>query len=291
MNSWDAQYKTGKLFIMDNHCIKFWGVRGSFPAPDRDKIEVGGHSSCVEVRTADNELIIFDMGTGFISLGKALLKEENPPKSAHVFISHFHWDHIIGYLGFAPFFHDWFSCNIYGKEDKLSIDEIFEHIHNYTFWPVEMPMYKAKFNLNTFPAEGLQISDSIKIKSILHGHPNGANSYRLEVGNTVIVYCTDIEHPEDHLNPNAIEIARDADILINDAQFTDEELPAHKGWGHSSWQQSTAIAKKANVKQLVLFHHSPNNNDAAINKIEKDAQEVFKNTVASREGLEIKLPA
>ena len=290
VNSWDTKRKLGKLFIMDKHCIKFWGVRGSFPMPDRDKIEVGGHTSCVEVRTADNELIVFDMGTGFISLGNALLKEDNPPKSAHVFISHFHWDHIIGYLGFAPFFHDWFTCNIYGKQDKLSIEEIFEHIHNYTFWPVEMPMYKAKINLNTFPTNSVQISDSVKLTAILHGHPNGANSYRLEVGNTIIVYCTDIEHPEKQLNQNAIDIAKDADVLINDAQFTDEELPAHKGWGHSSWQQSTALAKEANVKQLVLFHHSPHNNDSVIGEIEKQAQAVFNNTIAAREGQEIKLP-
>ena len=276
---------------MDKHRIKFWGVRGSFPTPDRDKIEVGGHSSCVEVRTADNELIVFDMGTGFIPLGNALIKEENPPKTAQVFISHFHWDHIIGYLGFAPFFHEWFNCNIYGKKDRLSIDEIFDHLHNYTFWPVEMPLYKAKFSLNTFPEDGVQISDSIKLSATLHGHPNGANSYRLEVGNTVIVYCTDIEHPEKHLNQNAIEIAKDADVLINDAQFTDEELPDHKGWGHSSWQQSTALAHKANVKQLVLFHHSPTHNDDAVNKIEKDAQAVFQNTIAAREGMEIFLPA
>ena len=80
-----------------------------------------------------NRLIIFDMGTGFIPCGKSILAEESPPKSAHVFISHFHWDHIIGYLGFPPFFCDWFTCNIYGKEDTLSIEEIFEHIHNFTF--------------------------------------------------------------------------------------------------------------------------------------------------------------
>ena len=276
---------------MDNHRIKFWGVRGSFPTPDRDKIEVGGHSSCVEVRTANNELIVFDMGTGFIPLGKALLEEENPPKSAHVFISHFHWDHILGYLGFAPFFSDWFTCNIYGKKDKLSIEEIFEYLHHYTFWPVDMPMYQAKFNLYTFPADGIQISDSVKLTATLHGHPNGANSYRLVIGNTVIVYCTDIEHPENQLNQNALNIAKDADVLINDAHFTDEELPEHKGWGHSSWRQSTTLAQEANVKQLVLFHHSPTHDDTAIREIEKDAQAVFKNTIAAREGLEIPLPA
>ena len=82
MNVWVKYYNFGKLFIMANHNIKFWGVRGSFPTPDKDKIKVGGHSSCVEVRTANNELIVFDMGTGFIPLGKALLKEKNPPKTA-----------------------------------------------------------------------------------------------------------------------------------------------------------------------------------------------------------------
>ena len=275
---------------MNTHSIKFWGVRGSFPTPDRDKIEVGGHSSCVEVRTADNDLIVFDMGTGFVTLGNSLMQEPDSPTTLHVFISHFHWDHIIGYLGFVPFFSKDLTCNIYGKEDKLAIEEIFDRLHHYTFWPVEIPMYKAQFNLKTCPKNGVKISDSVQAKVMLHGHPNGSNAYRLEIGNTVIVYCTDIEHPENKLNPNTIELARDADVLIKDAQFTDAELPAHKGWGHSSWQQCTEVARQANVKQLVLFHHSPTNDDTAIDKIEKDAQAVFPNTVAAREGLEIKLP-
>ena len=276
---------------MTEHSIKFWGVRGSFPTPDRDKIDVGGHSSCVEVRTANNDLIIFDMGSGFVPLGNALMKEKNPPKLAHVFISHFHWDHLLGYLGFVPFFSDWFTCNVYGKEDKLSIKEIFERLHDYTFWPVTIPMYKAKFNLQTFPDEGVQISDSVRIQAMLHGHPNGANTYRIEIGDVVIVYCTDIEHPDDHLNPNVIDISQGADVLIKDAQFTDEELPSHKGWGHSSWQQCTAVAKKAQVKQLILYHHSPTNDDDTIRTIEKNAQAVFQNTLAAPEGLEILLPA
>ena len=276
---------------MAEHIIKFWGVRGSFPTPDRDKIEVGGHTSCVEIRTADNDLIVLDMGTGFVPLGNALLQENNPPKTAHVFISHFHWDHIIGYLGFTPFFLKDFTCHIYGKQDKLSMDEIFGHLHNYTFWPVEIPMYQATFNLHTFPSNGVQISDSVKLTSALHGHPNGANSYRLEVGDKIIVYSTDLEHPENHLNPNVIDIARDADVLIIDSQFTEEQLPVHKGWGHSSWQQCVAVSQQANIKQLVLYHHSPANDDEAIREIEKDAQAEFPNTIAARQGMEIKLPA
>jgi len=276
---------------MAEHTIKFWGVRGSFPTPDRDKIEVGGHTSCVEIRTADNNLLVMDMGTGFVPLGNALLKEKNPPKSAHVFISHFHWDHIIGYLGFTPFFLKDFICHIYGKQDKLSMDEIFGHLHNYTFWPVEIPMYQAELILNTFPENGLKISDTVLISACRHGHPNGANSYRIELGDKIIVYSTDLEHPENHLNTNIINIARDADVLIIDSQFTEEQLIDHKGWGHSSWQQCVAVSQQANVKQLVLYHHSPANDDEAIRKIEQDAQSEFPNTIAARQGLEIKIPA
>ena len=275
---------------MSEHIIRFWGVRGSFPTPDKNKIKIGGHSSCIEIRTANNELIVFDMGTGFVPLGNALIKEYNSPKMMHIFISHFHWDHIIGYLGFTPFFSKEFSCNIYGKKDKLSIDEIFSHIHNFTFWPVDIPMYQADFNLNTFPKDGLKISKNINVEASLHGHPNGANTYKLNIGNKKIVYCTDIEHPEKHLNPNIIEFVRDADILIKDAQFTDAELPNHRGWGHSSWQQCTKVAMQANVKQLILFHHNPNNDDKTILQIEKDAQSIFPNTLAAKEGLEIKIP-
>ena len=231
------------------------------------------------------------MGTGLTPLGNAILKEKSPPKSAHIFISHYHWDHMYGYLGFAPFFQDSFVCHIYGKKDKMSIDEIFKYLHNYTFWPVDTPMYQAKINLDIFPKSGVQISDSITITAIRHTHPNGANSYRLEIDGHVIVYCTDIEHPEGRLSQNVIDFAKDADVFINDAHFTDKELPAHKGWGHSSWQQAVAIADKANVKQLVLFHHSPSRDDAGVSRIEKDAQAVFKNTIAAREGMEISLPA
>ena len=272
---------------MKKHKIKFWGVRGSFPTPDKDKIKIGGHTSCVEVRTANNDLFIFDMGTGFVPLGNALLKEKEPPKSCNIFISHFHWDHIIGYLGFTPFFMDWFSCNIYGKKDKLNINEIFDKLHNFTFWPVEIPMYKATFNLHTFPETDLQINDSISIQSTIHGHPNGANTYRLNIGNQSIVYCTDIEHPDKQLNQNVIQICKDANILIKDAQFSDNELKSHKGWGHSSWQQCTEVAKQANVDKLILYHHSPQKNDNEIYQIEKEAQSVFSNTIVAREGLEI----
>ena len=273
------------------HKIKFWGVRGSFPAPRKDTVVYGGHTSCVEIRTAKNELIILDMGTGFIDLGNSLLSEQNSPKSAHIIVSHYHWDHIFGFLGFAPFFDPSRSFKIYGKDDKMDPNQIIEYIQNPTFWPVDMSMLNAKIDLFNFPNDELIISDDNRIKFTLHGHPNGANSYRIEIGNNIIVYSTDCEHPTDHLNHHVIENARNADILIHDAQYTDDELPAHKGWGHSSWQQAVNVAKEANAKQLILYHHDPARNDDALSKLESDAKEKFPDTLAAKQGMEILLPA
>ena len=273
------------------HKIKFWGVRGSFPSPRKDTVIFGGHTSCVEIRTAKNELIVLDMGTGFLDLGSSLMSEPNAPKDAHIIVSHFHWDHLFGFLGFTPFFDPNRAFHIYGKDDKMSPEEIINYIQHPTFWPVSMDMLNAKIDLHVFPHDELVISDDIKIKFTLHGHPNGANSYRIEIGNSVIVYSTDCEHPSTHLNHHVIENAQDADVLIHDAQYTDEELPAHKGWGHSSWQQAVAVAKVANVKQLVLYHHDPARNDDAMYQLETDAQGEFPNTLAARQGMEIHIPA
>ena len=273
------------------HKIKFWGVRGSFPSPRKDTIIYGGHTSCVEIRTAKNELIILDMGTGFLDLGNSMMKEKNCPHEAHIILSHYHWDHIFGFLGFAPFFDPNKIFNIYGKDDNMSPEDIFKYVQNPTFWPVDMSMLNAKINTSLFPNDELVISDDIRIKFTLHGHPNGANSYRIEIGNNVIIYSTDCEHPIGHLNHHVIENANNSDILIHDAQYTNEELSSHKGWGHSSWQQAVQVAKDANAKQLILYHHDPYRSDDDLAKIELDAQKEFPNTFAAKQGMEIFLPA
>ena len=179
---------------MQEHRIKFWGVRGSFPTPDRDKIEVGGHSSCVEIRTSENELIIFDMGTGFIPLGKSLLTEKDPPKAAHVFISHFHWDHIMGFLYFTPFYDKSFTFNIYGFNKNTSTLSFSKKILDPTFWPVSMDMLDAKINFFDLEDNRLAISSKTSVSYANHSHPNSATSYRVETGGHSTVYTTDCEH-------------------------------------------------------------------------------------------------
>jgi len=269
--------------------IKFWGTRGSFPSPRKDTVKYGGHTSCVEIRSSLNDLIILDMGTGMIDLGNSILKENNPPKLAHAIISHYHWDHLFGFLGFDPLFDPAFTFNMYGKEDKMTPQQIIQYIQNHTFWPVDISMLQAKINLNNFPDEGLIINDYISIDHTLHGHPNGANSYRITIGDKIIAYSTDCEHPSEGLNKNIIENAKNSDILIHDAQYHNHELDKYRGWGHSSWQQAVKVAKLSNSKKLILFHHAPFRSDKELDIIEKDAQKLFPNTIVAKQDLELKL--
>jgi len=267
--------------------VKFWGARGSFPSPREDTVRYGGHTSCVEIRSSDNDLIILDMGTGMIDLGRSMASELNPPSSAHAIISHYHWDHLFGILGFNPLYDPNFTFNMYGKEDKMDPQEIIQYIQNHTFWPVDMSMLEANINLNDFPDHGLIINDNISIQSSLHGHPNGANSYRINMHGKTIAYSTDCEHPVDKLNKNVIENARNSDILIHDAQYHSHELSKFRGWGHSSWEQAIEVAKLSNTKKLVLFHHDPFRSDDELDEIQENAKKLFPNAIVAKQGMNI----
>ena len=274
---------------MKNHRIKFWGVRGSFPTPDRDKIEVGGHSSCVEIRTANNELIIFDMGTGFIPFGKSLLKEKNPPEKAYVFISHFHWDHVMGFLYFTPLYDDSFTFNIYSNNKHTSISSFSKKILDPGLWPVSMDMLKAKINFHDLDGNDINLSPTTKVSYTNHTHPNGATSYRINMEEDSVTYTTDCEHPKSMINKNVLDIANNTDYLIHDCHFSKKDLELHKGWGHSSWENAANVAIKTNAKNLILFHYSPIYNDTEVAELEKNALSKFPNTRASKQGLKINL--
>ena len=272
---------------MSKGYIKFWGVRGSNPTPDKDKIEYGGDTSCIEVRTSDNELIILDMGSGIRNLGTKILSDPSYPKTIHILLSHFHWDHIMGFLYFTPFYDDSYTFNIYGYNKHTSTSSFSKKILDPTFWPVSMDMLNAKINFIDLNGEDLVINSNTQIKYTNHSHPNTATSYRVETDNQSIVYTTDCEHPVKNLNKNVIEIAKNSDMLIHDSHFSNEDLEKFKGWGHSSYGEAIDVANKANVKTLVLFHYSPNYNDDEVSRIEKEAKKTFENTIASKQGLKI----
>ena len=271
---------------MSNGYVKFWGTRGSNPTPDNNKIKYGGDTSCVEVRTSDNDIIILDMGTGIRNLGKQILNDSKYPKTLHIFLSHYHWDHIMGFLSFAPLFNEDYTINIYGKNSNTEIDTLPDILLKSDFWPVNSDMINAKLSFQSFNEDSIYINNT-KVSFTVHGHPNGANSYKIENNNSSIVYTTDCEHPVGSLNPNVVDISKDADILIHDAHFTTKDLVNHKGWGHSSWKQAVDVAIQSKTKKLVLFHHSPDYSDEQVSEIETNAKQKFPNTISAYQGLSI----
>ena len=214
-----------------------------------------------------------------------IISNPNYPRTIHIFLSHYHWDHIMGFLSFAPLFDKEFEINIYGQNNNTSINSLPDVLLKSDFWPVDLDMISASLNFKTL--EQNTIINNTEISYAIHGHPNGANSFKVKNNNFSIVYSTDCEHPVGILNQNVVELSNNADILIHDAHFTIEDLTKHKGWGHSSWKQAVDVAIQSKSKKLILFHHSPDYTDDNIAEIEKNAQKKFPNTISSYQGLKI----
>ena len=136
---------------MNKAHIKFWGVRGSNPTPDANKIKYGGDTSCIEVRTALNDTIILDMGTGIRNLGEKIINDSSYSEEINIFLSHYHWDHIMGFFYFKPLYDSKYTINIYGYNKKTSISQVSEMLTNKNFWPVDKTMYKANINFIEMP--------------------------------------------------------------------------------------------------------------------------------------------
>ena len=294
--------------------VKFWGVRGSIPSPGKDTMEVGGNTSCVEVRTDDGMLIVFDAGTGIRKLGLSLLKETflKGGKVGHLFFSHTHWDHIQGFPFFAPAF--------IGSKDELrrpvkdrtnmfhlyGAKKVFERLENtlkgqmeYQYFPIDLDSMGAAIHFHEIQETPLHLGQSIITPKHLN-HPNGVLSFRVEneTGDKVVVYATDTEHYQDgELDVNVLKIADQANVFIYDAMYTPEEYAGDPvtrqgskiGWGHSTWLEGTRLAKAAQAEKLILFHHDPDHADAFLRDIEKQAQAHFPNTMLAVEGLELEL--
>jgi phosphoribosyl 1,2-cyclic phosphodiesterase len=269
--------------------VRFWGVRGSTPTPQKENMEYGGNTSCTEIRTDSNQILVFDGGTGVRLLGKELQKEfAGKPISAHIFFSHFHLDHIQGIPFFRPLYdpRNHFTFYFAGRRDANLVMDALAGMMANPYFPVDMsklPCSRDYIDL----IEGTFSAADTRILVLPLNHPQGCVGYRIMQNGKVISYCTDVEQGLDWSDSNLAKLAKDADLLIMDSQYTPEEMPDHIGWGHSSWKQAIDIANAAGVKQVALYHHDPYHEDADIDEILELARKCHPNVIAAQEGLEV----
>lgn len=270
--------------------IKFYGTRGSIPICHRDFLEFGGNTTSVKVTRDNGRVSILDAGTGIRQLGIDLVKEGFDQKDIFIGFTHFHWDHIQGFPFFGPNYDHDVVINILamGKDRGIrDLEEIFMGQMRPEYFPVPLKSMGAKFNFLQLDQNELNAYGA-KVRVIKQNHPGGSFGYRMEENGKVFVFCTDLEHG-DAVLPEIINFCKGADLLVHEAQYTTEQLKAHKGWGHSSHEQALEVAEKAGVKKLAITHHDPLHDDAFLTKLEKECQAVFANCVFARELMEFTL--
>jgi len=270
--------------------VRFWGVRGSTPTPEARCMSVGGNTSCVEIRTADGDSLILDAGTGIRSLGYALAAEAaGAPISVDVLFSHFHWDHLQGLPFFAPLYDGGNQVRFIAAVDDSRLDDLLQGQMCSPYFPVPFTELAALVETHrAVVGETFEVG-ACTVRAFPLSHPQGAHGFRIEHNGLSVVYATDYEHGDPVADEGLREVARGADVLISDAQFTPDEYEVRKGWGHTTWEHATQLAADAGVGQLVLFHHDPSHDDAALERIRDQARERFAATELAVEGMEIRL--
>jgi len=275
--------------------VRFWGVRGSVPTPGPSTVRYGGNTVCLEVRLADGTCVVLDAGTGLRELGKALAAEPYRDK-IHLFITHGHWDHIMGLPFFGPVYvkdttiviHPTTERGIIGTRDPIMFDT--------AHFPVAFADLPA--TIERVENLGVHRIGSASVRHIELNHPGGATGFRIDDGDgTSIVYLTDNElNPPTAPKSTIDELARFAEgatLLVHDAQYLPADMPAKRGWGHSVVDEVIDLAKRASVETLALHHHDPDRDDAALDAIAANAEAWVRGTgvtsVVAREGLELAL--
>lgn len=276
--------------------VRFWGVRGSVPTPGPSTVRYGGNTVCVEVRLGDDTCVILDAGTGLRELGKALATERYRDK-IHMFITHGHWDHIMGLPFFGPVYakdttiviHPTTERGILGTRDPIMFDT--------AHFPVAFADLPA--TIERVENLGVHRIGSATVRHVELNHPGGATGFRIddEADGTSVVYLTDNE-----LNPpqgarssidDLAAFAEGATLLVHDAQYLPADMPAKRGWGHSVVDEVIDLAKRASVETLALHHHDPDRDDDALDQIAANAEAWVKGSgiasVVAREGLELAL--
>lgn len=287
--------------------VKFWGVRGSYPTPGAGTIKYGGNTACVEIN-AGGRVIILDAGTGIIPLGRELVKTKRANEIL-LLLSHLHHDHTQGFPFFLPAYTPSTKLHIFGPGGTPeTVKRVLEHNQSFETFPVSLRDMSSAKNIQSmrdsqvivWDADGVRVgeagikaSDEAVVIRIHRSsaHPGGVHHYRITYQGKSIVYATDTEGYIG-TDRRLVNFARNADVLIHDAQYSDDHyfgclagFPATQGYGHSTATMASHVAASAETGQLILFHHDPSYADDWVTAQEHEAQKVFPDSRAAYEGM------
>ncbi|MCG2786991.1 MAG: MBL fold metallo-hydrolase [Anaerolineae bacterium] len=292
--------------------VKFWGVRGSYPTPGQDTVAFGGNTACVEIRAGEH-VVILDAGTGIIPLGRDLSRRATQQKrsvEAILLFSHLHHDHTQGFPFFGPAYNPASHLHLFGPgASEQALEDLLAHNQQPPAFPVTLRDMSAAKEIRSLTETDLISVEADGVRLVRNGdhaasglvirllksyaHPGGVYIYRIEWRGQSVVYASDIEGYVGG-DRRLMAFARGADLLIHDAQYSEAHyrgqrpgLPATQGYGHSTPQMACEMALAAGVRQLALFHHDPNYDDATLLDLESQARGLFPATFSAREGLEV----
>ncbi len=265
--------------------LTFRGVRGSLPASSPDTYRYGGHTLCLDTPAGDSSMVLIDAGTGITRLG-------DPAASAtefHVFLTHYHWDHIQGLPFFPPLFDPTKAFTFYGHSwGGLGCKEALERALRPPWFPVSLADTGAAKEYVTAETIVADIGQLRVTSASLH-HPQGVTAYRIDGPEKSVVFATDCESGEPSADFALREFATGADVLVHDAQYSPEEFDRYRGRGHSTWAHAASAALDAEVQELILISHDPARSDSEVDLMVDRARTQFANTQAAHEGLQITL--
>ena len=287
--------------------VKFWGVRGSIPTPltteqlrsriaaviQRIKVRdikssetreaflsrlplylfgtVGGNTTCIELCTDDNNLIVVDAGSGIRDLGVNLVKTRSHQKIVHILFTHFHWDHLQGLPFFQPALKKDYTLALYSPDENF--EDYLRWQMKPPYFPIEMKFLPAKLRFEVIrePVFSIGVTEITWMKM---NHPGESYCYRFESGGKVIIFATDAEITDREFKKTKENKSffEKADVIILDSQYTLEESIDKIDWGHTSYSMAVDFAAQWKIKTLVLFHHEPMYNDKKVLGILRSAQ-------------------
>jgi phosphoribosyl 1,2-cyclic phosphodiesterase len=280
--------------------LRFWGTRGSIATPGPGTNHFGGNTSCIELTSDAGAHIIMDCGTGARLLGNQLIANTTGPVSAAILFTHTHWDHIQGFPFFAPLFVPGNHFTVYGPEGShLSLHDVLSGQMEHHYFPVELSQLAARIVYQDL-SEGMHDISGVKICAQSMNHPSPTLGYRIEAHGVSVLYLSDHEPFYEGVwregaqpgrfesileggDRRHAEYMQDADLVIHESQYTPEEYPAKKNWGHSTFAYVVELAVAAGVRKLFLTHHDPSHDDLFIENIEQRARKLARDLGSNME--------